>query len=925
TAVIEPLEQRRLLAGDFNAGAALPYQLDFNRSRTGVLDRDGSGTGFTWVQPNADGTELDTRKMDLKIGVGILRLYSTGNNFEATNTLRNALTVRYAASSRPWVISARINGTIPQIDANGEQGGILFGPDQDNYVKLVLTKTAAGQGLQFLDEQKFKTGYRHQLPQTITNIGSFGSLQTIDLYMSGDADTGVVRALYRVNGGAVTQMPDVLTLTGDKKGAFFSNAGFAGVMAAHTQAGTGIDFTIDQFGIKRGVLLPEASAGEISFPSGKVFNDVRGGGGQTIDTSIRNTGNGPVTVNGMSVTGADGSMFTAARASGSFPVTLAPNETLPIKLTFSAPSGTALGVKAATLTISSSANTETATLRGLATNGIGGENEPSLQRVLDLYNFPINVGDANPSDVYIGDPPSVPNDEVFVQQLRKAGSGPVTIAPLAVFGVSSNPALRLGYYEPGSPAARTELFSVDNVYAQSVNVVADGSTSFDPGSGAFAIYSTWPGFTNGDGSLRTIYSEDVFNTFDSNEKRHIRFYPLKDSGGNVVANSYIMAHEEFSGGYDAQDFVAIISNVQPNAAGAEIGSDNLDGPPAPDRLVFNRFRNPDPLHPETAFHDQAKVRIRNSGSATLVISSIGISGPFQIVSGGGAQNIQEGKFIDVLVKFVGDSTSGVKTGALTINSSDADEPAKVVALAGFNQTIPEANTESTLAQMINQVFGYQIALTHSGQALNNGGKVEAVGDEVLSPYWFRADGNLPVTVKQLSSFHTQGDAAALRRHNNGSNTTTDLFTAAGVDAQSYFPRKQGQLSSFAEASFTLSTGQAFGFRIDNEWSDPKKNVQEQPGGGYGHHVRFFPLKDTRGQVVPNTYLMVMDYQGINYDYNDNTYLISNVRPETPGGAAPASFSTQAIAGMPAAGKSLAITGVNAGGVVDGDDDSSLML
>src|SRR5438093_11938396 len=96
-AVVESLESRTLFAGDFNAGVALPYQLDFNRSRAGVVDRDGSGTGFTWVQPNRDGTELDTSKMDLRIGAGFLRLLSVGTNYDATNTLKNALTVRYSA------------------------------------------------------------------------------------------------------------------------------------------------------------------------------------------------------------------------------------------------------------------------------------------------------------------------------------------------------------------------------------------------------------------------------------------------------------------------------------------------------------------------------------------------------------------------------------------------------------------------------------------------------------------------------------------------------------------------------------------------------------------------------------------------------------------------------------------------------------
>ena len=31
--------------------------------------------------------------------------------------------------------------------------------------------------------------------------------------------------------------------------------------------------------------------------------------------------------------------------------------------------------------------------------------------------------------------------------------------------------------------------------------------------------------------------------------------------------------------------------------------------------------------------------------------------------------------------------------------------------------------------------------------------------------------------------------------------------------------------------------------------------------------------------MPNTYLMAMDYAGINYDYNDNVYLVSNIKPE----------------------------------------------
>src|SRR5262249_50583970 len=50
------------------------------------------------------------------------------------------------------------------------------------------------------------------------------------------------------------------------------------------------------------------------------------------------------------------------------------------------------------------------------------------------------------------------------------------------------------------------------------------------------------------------------------------------------------------------------------------------------------------------------------------------------------------------------------------------------------------------------------------------------------------------------------------------------------------------------------------------------------GGGYGHHVRFWVARDAAGNIIPNAYFMAMDYSGINYDYQDNVYLITNIKP-----------------------------------------------
>src|SRR5436190_6991287 len=142
-AVIETLETRQLLAGDPVAGFALPYVLDFNRNAGGLVDRDGTGTGFTWAQPSARGDEYQPRLIDVKTGAGVLRLYTngtstTGSNLDGDNALVNALTTTFAASSRPWIISARLLGP-PEMNEPHEEGGIIFGPDQDNYVKLVLS------------------------------------------------------------------------------------------------------------------------------------------------------------------------------------------------------------------------------------------------------------------------------------------------------------------------------------------------------------------------------------------------------------------------------------------------------------------------------------------------------------------------------------------------------------------------------------------------------------------------------------------------------------------------------------------------------------------------------------------------------------------------------------------------------------------
>ena len=241
--------------------------------------------------------------------------------------------------------------------------------------------------------------------------------------------------------------------------------------------------------------------------------------------------------------------------------------------------------------------------------------------------------------------------------------------------------------------------------------------------------------------------------------------------------------------------------------------------------------------------------------------------------------------LDLKVKFIAETGRRVHNGTLTITSNDPAKPQTVIQLAGWWQSLSENNQEPSLQQVVD-TFGYKTRIVNSGQNLNQKGLFAAVGDEILSPYWRRADTAQPVAVRQLVGFHTYPNTATIYWYPKGSTATSAVVKMDGQDAQTFLPRKNGSTAP-ASSSFTPSST-VFGFKVDSEWSDWRKNDgQKDLGNGCagtipqdcGHHVRFWPVKDRSGTVIPNTYLMAMDYSGINYDFNDNVYLISNIAPD----------------------------------------------
>lgn len=381
----------------------------------------------------------------------------------------------------------------------------------------------------------------------------------------------------------------------------------------------------------------------------------------------------------------------------------------------------------------------------------------------------------------------------------------------------------------------------------------------------------------------------------------------------------------------------LVPNVAPPAlaAGPQIALENLDGAPFNDRLVMNRIQNPEPgtnkfppppvgsgecCVPVNIVHDVSTLRIRNTGDLTLNITNLTITGPFELVSPPAfPKTINAGAYYDVPVRFIAQTAGtngGFHAGSLTITSNDPVKPTTPVELIGLWQSESERFKEPTIYQLA-KAFGYRLALEYPGndtitftdsdgsskttsvpsQKLSNGGLVEALGDEVVSAYWKRGDTTAPVTVRQLAAYHGQGNTESIYWYGKGSTSANFLFTHDGREGQSLFPHikaPEGQPpTEQAYKTFNPTSTPVFGFRVaTNTWSDPTKNRQESGcpvTGKCGHHMRFFPVRDRQGNVVQDTYFMFMDYYSttpgvtVNYDYQDNIYLITNIRPENAAG------------------------------------------
>ena len=326
---------------------------------------------------------------------------------------------------------------------------------------------------------------------------------------------------------------------------------------------------------------------------------------------------------------------------------------------------------------------------------------------------------------------------------------------------------------------------------------------------------------------------------------------------------------------------------------------NPENLPSPNRVIFNYVQNPDPNVPNVV-HSQQALQIEDTGTTPLVISSMALSGPWAFVNApaGGYTNvtINPGAPLTITLAFTQRSlpahtyneTNFTTTpdggaeinGTLTINSNDPAVPSTQVALAGYWQDVSNNNTEPSLQTIVNLLSGYKTVINSTPiPDLSEPSGANVYGSEVTATSWEPAIPTQPVALQQIGAFRTEGNNASVYWYTASGQQSHLLFTDAANQGQSLLPTLSN--GGLAESSFT-PTG-AFGLRVDNEYSaDAINNAAGNTGGG-GHHFRFFPLVSSTGATIPNTYIVTMDYgtlQTENFDFQDNVFIVSNIRPST---------------------------------------------
>jgi len=221
---------------------SLPYRLEFNGNRGGKRAGNGIGTGFTYVSTGGRRGRFIPRFVTVDTrSPGTLTIRTTpGIAFRTNNSQDNALGVGLVGVRGVKVVETTLINP-PAGTKHFQQGGIWFGTNQDNYVKLVVISHAiGGTRLQWLLEAGGIARLRNVTPPI--NLSS----SNVTLILRADPSVSNVSVSYRIDGGAEKAF-GTFPVPSD----LFAKT-YAGIFASHRQGPAPLLYRFDDFSVARG-------------------------------------------------------------------------------------------------------------------------------------------------------------------------------------------------------------------------------------------------------------------------------------------------------------------------------------------------------------------------------------------------------------------------------------------------------------------------------------------------------------------------------------------------------------------------------------------------------------------------------------------------------------------------------------------------
>ncbi|ACZ43662.1 Kelch repeat-containing protein [Thermobaculum terrenum ATCC BAA-798] len=228
----------------------LPYNLDFSGDEGKILDKNGVGTGFTYVDQPSKGTGYIPQNLTVDTsGTGTLNILTTkGINSGTANSQDNALGVGIDAPSQISVLKTTVINP-PLGSGNYEQAGLWFGNNEDNYLKLGVLSTPKGLRIQYLIE----VGGTTQSSKTTSAMSLANAKITFTLRANPGDQT--VKAYYQINNNS-----QVLFGTFTAPAEFFSfdaagidprigTRSFGGIYATHRKGPSPLTYKFDDFSV----------------------------------------------------------------------------------------------------------------------------------------------------------------------------------------------------------------------------------------------------------------------------------------------------------------------------------------------------------------------------------------------------------------------------------------------------------------------------------------------------------------------------------------------------------------------------------------------------------------------------------------------------------------------------------------------------